>query len=230
MDLTSAEIGERIRAARKERDWTLQELGRRSGVSLSALSKIENAQVAATFDTLVKVARGLGLGFDALLRQPGERPGTRRRLGGRLAVTRAAEALRFSSDLYDYAVHAGALRAKHMIPLLMHVKARTPTEAERLPGGGWSSHEGEEFVLVVSGSIEMHTEAYEPVRLEAGDSAYLDSGMPHRFLNVGPGEAVMASICTGTDGTGAGLPSGLADLAVAAAGPALAPTPEETCP
>ena len=69
MDLTSAQIGERLRVLRKERGWTLQELSRRAGVSLSAVSKIENAQVAPTFDTLVKVARGLGLGFDALLDQ-----------------------------------------------------------------------------------------------------------------------------------------------------------------
>ena len=41
----------------------------------------------------------------------------------------------------------------------------------------WSSHEGEEFILVLKGLVELHTEFYEPARLEAGDSAYIDSGM-----------------------------------------------------
>lgn len=205
MDLSSAQIGGRIRILRKDRDWTLQELSRRCGVSLSALSKIETGQVAATFDTLVKVARGLGLGFDALLRQTeaGEQtPGLRS--GGRLTVTRAADAVGFSTSMYDYAVHAGALRRKHMTPLLMHIKARQESEVE-----GWSSHEGEEFIFVVTGRIALHTESYEPVSLDAGDSAYIDSGMPHMFLNQGASEAVMASICfsAAADGSGRNLPS-----------------------
>lgn len=188
MDLTSAQIGEHIRNLRKERDWTLQDLSQRSGVSLSALSKIEKGQVAATFDTLVKVARGLGLSFDAILDQmTGTGQG---HTGGRLTVTRAVEAVKFSTSTYDYAVHAGALRRKHMTPLLMRINARSLDEA-----GTWSSHIGEEFIYVISGRIELHTESYEPVVLETGDSAYIDSGMPHRFINLGEEEAVMASIC-----------------------------------
>ena len=63
----SDKLGERLRRLRKEAGWTLQDLARRSGVSLSTLSKIENAQVAPTFDTLVKAAHGLGIGFETLL-------------------------------------------------------------------------------------------------------------------------------------------------------------------
>ena len=33
------------------------------------------------------------------------------------------------------------------------------------------------------------------MRLEAGDSAYIDSGMAHMFLKLGDDEATMASIC-----------------------------------
>ena len=86
------QLGERLRRLRKQTGWTLQELSRHSGVSLSTLSKIENSQVAPTFDTLVKAARGLGIGFEALLAEPAPTeppPVISRPAAGRLMVTRA---------------------------------------------------------------------------------------------------------------------------------------------
>jgi len=189
MDLTPVQIGERIKTLRKERRWTLQALGKRAGVSISALSKVENAQVAASFDTLLKIARGFGLGFEAMLN--GASPGLP---AGRPTATRAGSGVFFSTDMYEYQVHSAALRQKHMIPLQMEVKARDLADITR-----WSSHEGEEFVYVLQGRIELHTERYAPLSLKAGDSAYIDSKMPHAFLNRGKGRARMLSICFSRD-------------------------------
>lgn len=197
------QLGERLRRLRKEAGWTLQDLSRRSGVSLSTLSKIENAQVAPTFDTLVKAAKGLGIGFEALISEPApsEPPAAMaRRASGRLMVTRGGEAVAFSTPMYEYKVHANALRRKHMTPLIMEVKARRLEDVT-----SWSSHEGEEFIFVMAGSIELHSEFYDPVQLNAGDSAYIDSGMAHVFLSIGAGNACMASICHSDAIDGPGL-------------------------
>lgn len=177
-------IGTRIKALRHTRGWTLQELSRRSEVSISALSKIENSVVSASFDTLLKISRALDASFETLLdeRPPGP--------ASRLTVTRAGSGLPFETDRYRYKVMSGELRQKHMIPLHMEVKA---TELADLPE--WSSHEGEEFIYVLSGSIELHTEFYEPLRLETGDSAYFDSQMRHTFVNLGNEISQMLSIC-----------------------------------
>lgn len=201
-ELAGDQLGERLRRLRKEAGWTLQDLARRSGVSLSTLSKIENAQVAPTFDTLVKAAHGLGIGFETLLTQAAAEPPApaAKRAGGRLMVTRQEDSVGFSTPMYEYRVHANGLRRKYMTPLIMEVKARMLDEATN-----WSSHEGEEFIFVLSGAIELHTEFYEPVRLDAGDSAYIDSDMAHMFLNVGEGEARVASICYSDAIDGPGL-------------------------
>jgi transcriptional regulator with XRE-family HTH domain len=189
MDLTPEQIGERIKALRKERRWTLQELGKRAGVSISALSKVENAQVAASFDTLLKIARGFGLGFEAMLN------GVSHSLpAGRLTTTRGGGGVFFSTDMYEYEIHSAELRQKHMIPLHMEVKARELADVTR-----WSSHEGEEFIYVLQGHIELHTELYAPVPLKVGDSAYIDSKTPHAYLNRGKGRAWMLSICFSRD-------------------------------
>jgi transcriptional regulator with XRE-family HTH domain len=184
MDLTATEIGERIKSLRKEKNWTLQDLCQRSGVSISTLSKIENGQVASSFDTLLKVSRGLESSFDGVLSR-GFAHGD-----GRLTVTRHGEAMNFSNSMYEYAIHSGELRYKHMIPLIMEIKARSPEQITN-----WSSHEGEEFIYVVKGKILLYTEYYEPRALCAGESAYIDSKMPHGFLNNGKAKAVVLSIC-----------------------------------
>jgi len=189
----AGQLGERLRHLRKEAGWTLQDLSRRSGVSLSTLSKIENAQVAPTFDTLIKAAKGLGVGFEALLSElaASEPPApTVRRASGRMMITRGGKAVAFSTPMYEYKVHANALRRKFMTPLIMEVKARRLEDVT-----SWSSHEGEEFIFVIGGTIELHTEFYDPVQLNTGDSAYIDSGMAHMFLSIGVGNASMASIC-----------------------------------
>jgi transcriptional regulator with XRE-family HTH domain len=184
MELTTIQIGERIKTLRKERSWTLQELCRRCGVSISTLSKIENGQVATSFDTLLKISRALETSFDAILSRMTPRG------DGRLTVTTKGHAMHFSNGMYEYDVHSGELRQKHMIPLVMEIKAKSLEEITN-----WSSHEGEEFIYVVKGTILLYTEYYEPRSLSAGESAYIDSQMPHAFLNRGRSKAQILSIC-----------------------------------
>jgi uncharacterized cupin superfamily protein len=57
-------------------------------------------------------------------------------------------------------------------------------------------HPGEEFVYVLEGILELHTEMYTPARLEAGDSVYFDSGMRHAYIAVGDAPCRILSICT----------------------------------
>lgn len=201
-DVTGAQLGMQLRSLRKELSLTLHDLARRSGVSLSTLSKIENAQVAPTFDTLLKAARGLGISFETLLAQSAPEPQALlpRRTNGRLIITRKNDAIGFSTSMYEYRVHANGLRRKYMTPLLMAVKARKAIDIT-----SWSSHEGEEFIYILKGRIEIHTEFYDPVQLDQGDSAYIDSGMAHAFLNIGRGEALVASICHSDVLNGPGL-------------------------
>jgi transcriptional regulator with XRE-family HTH domain len=182
----SSHIGARIKALRRERGWTLQELGRRGDVSISALSKIENNVVTASFDTLLKIARALDASFETLLDEKPPGPASR------LTTTRAGAGLPFETERYRYLVMSGEVRQKHMIPLHMEVKARTISEINE-----WSTHEGEEFIYILRGPIELHTEFYEPLRLETGDSAYFDSQMRHAFVNLGKGAGEMLSICFG---------------------------------
>jgi uncharacterized cupin superfamily protein len=58
----------------------------------------------------------------------------------------------------------------------------------------WSQHRGEEFVYVLFGAIEIHSEHYAPFRLDCGESAYFDSSMRHLYISVSPDTARVLSV------------------------------------
>ncbi|WP_425105113.1 helix-turn-helix domain-containing protein [Ancylobacter sp.] len=181
----SVSIGPLLADARRRKGWTLQELGRKSGVAIGTLSKIENGKSGASFDTVVRVARALEVSFEDILSPNGPKFAS-----GRRAITRKGRGVKFGFNYYEYEIPCNDLVRKAMIPLQMTIKTR-----ELMPRSKWQSHPGEEYIYVVSGAVDLHTEVYGPVRLEAGDSVYFDSMMAHALVNVGDGDAFMLSIC-----------------------------------
>jgi transcriptional regulator with XRE-family HTH domain len=182
---SGSHVGELLAAARKRKGWTLQELGKSSGVAVGTLSKVENGKSGASFDTVSRVAAALNISFDDLLG-----PNNPRFASGRRSISKAGEGLKFGFSSYDYEIPCNDLISKGMIPLIMDIKT-----TELLPRNKWASHAGEEYIYVISGEIEMHTEFYGPVRLGPGDSAYIDSMMSHAFVSVHDSGARMLSIC-----------------------------------
>ena len=188
------DFGARVKTMRQQRGWTLEHLAENSGLSISALSKIENGQVSASFDTIVKIAHAYDLTFGELFTE--QAPSVRVSavpvgpISGRRTFTRAGKGLTFNTPHYKYNVHSSELTHKGMIPLIMQISAR-----EVPPQNEWSSHEGEEFIYVTQGVTVLYTAWYAPLTLEIGDSAYIDSTMPHAFISAGEEDAVILSIC-----------------------------------
>ena len=177
-------IGSRLRELRRGLDATLAEISEKTGVSVSALSKIENDQISASYDILKRICDGLSIGIEDLVS-----PGAKAVVSGRKTSTRAGEGVLFTSGQYDYRVHANEISRKSMMPLEMVIRARSVTEFDH-----WSRHRGEEFVYVLSGRLEVHTEHYAPFRLEAGESAYFDSSMRHLYISLGDEDARVLSV------------------------------------
>jgi uncharacterized cupin superfamily protein len=158
-------IGERVKALRLDRGLTLSEVAERAFVSTSNLSKI-------------------GVAIEQIVK-----PGPKIDVSGRKTVTHRGEAVAFSSPQYDYKAHSIEISRKNMIPLEMWVSARSPDDFAQ-----WSQHSGEEFIYVIEGSIEVHTDHYAPFVLISGESAYFDSSMKHVYVSVGEGAAHILSI------------------------------------
>ena len=184
-ELQAKQIGSRLKEIRRTLDRTLAEVSQASGVSISNLSKIENNQISPSFDVMKRICDGLQVPIEDFVR-----PGVKKDVvSGRKTTTRKGEGDHFTSGQYDYRAHASELSRKAMVPLEIQVRARAVEEFDH-----WSQHRGEEFVYVLSGSIEIHTEHYAPFRLARGESAYFDSSMRHLYISVSKDDARVLSV------------------------------------
>lgn len=183
-------LGQCLKAVRQRHGWTLQDVVDRTGVALSTLSKVENDQMSLTYDKLLQICDGLGISVTELLS-----PDRSSRVHlTRRSVSRPDNTVRQITPNYDYNYMAADLVGKRMVPIVATVKARSVQEF-----GPLIRHPGEEFVIVLKGEIEVHTEHYAPRRLATGESVYIDSTMGHGFVAVGEDEAVIACICSAPD-------------------------------
>ncbi len=176
--------GDTIRAIRKKLGLTLNEVGRRTGMAVSTLSKIEKGRVSLSFDKLLSISKALGVDMAELLEPAPHHDGSATGLlRGRRVIQRAGEGQLVETRSYRQTYLATELLNKRMTPIVVELRASTMEEF-REEFGGLIRHPGEEFVHVISGELEFHSELYAPLRLAAGDSMYFDSEMGHAYLNV----------------------------------------------
>ncbi|MEL6587783.1 MAG: XRE family transcriptional regulator [Pseudomonadota bacterium] len=173
------DLGPRVRDLRKSRGWTLEQAANQAGLARSTLSKIENGQMSPTFDALKKLATGLEISVPQLFTPP-----KKDQIMGRRTLTRAGEGQAHLTTTYEHEMLAGALTTKRMLPYRARIRARSFEEFD-----GWVRHDGEEFLMVLTGTIRLFTEFYEPVEMKRGDSAYYDATMGHNVVSTSPEDA-----------------------------------------
>jgi len=187
-----ATIGTRIRQQRRARRWTLKVLSEASGIPLSTLSKVETGLVSLNVGKLMKVCSALGTDVMQLV-APGETapdsavsPG--QAVTGRRSVTRLGQARRVETLHTVYEHHATDFLKRRISPAVLELKAGDAPDLIH--------HQGEEFLFVLEGSVEVLSEFYEPIVLVAGESVYIDSSMGHNVRAVGRKPARVLNIQT----------------------------------
>jgi transcriptional regulator with XRE-family HTH domain len=186
----SETLGLRLGDIRRNLGLSLREVSLRSGIPVSTLSKVQNHQTTLNYEGLVKLSLGLGVDIGEFFRSDSASLRVTRR-----AVNRRGTGDRGTTERYDYEILATELAAKRLVPGILTV---TATSLEQV--GGLSRHDGEEFVFVLEGSVELHTEFYAPVKLGEGDSAYIDSTMGHAYVrhagDAGDRPARVLAVCS----------------------------------
>ena len=178
-------FGIHVRQLRKNAELTLSELSKKSGLSVSAISKIEREQISPTFFNLMRLAEGLEIHVADLVTVENDR----KTPAARMAVTRKAEQVYTETDQYSISPLCGAFDQKRMKPLINRVSPEDPNHPVDNIG-----HHGEEFVYVLKGSLEIRTDDHKTVFLEEGDSIYFDSSIPHSYVSADAGEAEVCVI------------------------------------
>ncbi len=183
---------------------TLQAVSKRSGISMSTVSKIENDKVSPTFASLLKLAEAFDMPLTALI--GGLKP-TAPVTTARIAITRRDDIAFARTQTYEMGALCADLRNKRMSPFLDRVHASAANVGDRL-----FRHDGEEFVYVLNGVLEVHTEHYAPITLQAGDSAYFDSQMAHAYRSGDGSPAEMLMIWLPSEGSPGDLVSTITAL------------------
>lgn len=175
-----------LRRLRHDAGLTLQQISERSGIAVSTISKIETNQISPTYENILRLADGLEVDVAELFTR---RPNAM--AYGRRSVTRRGKGAKHRSPQYEYEMLCADLSRKQFIPLVTTIRAHSVAAFPEL-----LRHEGEEFIFVLSGSVELHTDCYEPLRLERGDSCYFDSTTGHAVVSAGAEDAVVLWVCS----------------------------------
>ncbi|MBN9178113.1 MAG: helix-turn-helix transcriptional regulator [Microbacterium sp.] len=162
-------VGERLRAARQDKGWTLEELAGQAGASVSTLSRLESGKRQASLELLVPLTRLLGIRLDDLVAEPAD-PRVRRPATNRDG-------------------HIVAPLTREDSPVQTFKVTFPPRVAPPEP----RVHEGFEWFYVLSGRVRLVLDDSELV-LVPGEAAEFDTRTPHSISAVGPRPAEVVSI------------------------------------
>lgn len=171
-------FGHRLRLVRTSRGLSLAEVAAAVGISVGFLSAIERSAMNASVATLRNLAKYYRLNILDFFDQSGARqylvrPAERRQLD-------ASDGVRMELLAWGNPV---------MEPHLFHVAPGADSGDEEY------SHDGEEFLFVLSGTLKLVVNGKE-YSLRKGDSFYFESTTPHRWSNPSRSEAVVLWVNT----------------------------------
>jgi len=174
MEAKRSVVGAKIRTIRETKGLSIEEIAERSGLAVEQVASIETDEYLPSLGPLIKVARALGVRLGTFLDDNDE-------LGPVVCRREEQEvhsSISFSNDSTEarqnmiYHSLARQKAGRHMEPFVIDIR---PDET---PDFKLSAHEGEEFIYVLEGTVEI---AYGKTvyRLNQGDSIFYDSIVKH---------------------------------------------------
>jgi len=166
-------IGKKIRDLRKKAGLVLQDLSNRTGLSKSLLSQIEKEVVSPPIATLLKISKALGVNISFFFQNDDSE---QRVILVRSNESKVIDSRYFGREESGYYYEALAYKRskKYMEPFLVEFKRK------RVDQLSYFSHDGEEFIYLLEGTLEFRTETEQYV-LYPGDSLYFESSIPHAY-------------------------------------------------
>jgi phosphate butyryltransferase len=173
--------GDNIKAIRKRKGYSLEELAESTGTEKEYLQSLEEQDIEASVSELMKISAALGTDISALIygKEFNEGGLTVTRTDSRKVVERRKRH-KYESLAPDYS-------GRHIEPFLVEVFEQDEDNLE------FSFHDGEEFHFVIKGVLKIIVEGREYV-LHPGDTIYFDSSMKHALNAVGGNAEVLVTI------------------------------------
>ena len=171
-------IGDRLSRLRRDHHMTLTAAARTAGISPSFLSAIERGHGRPSVATFQKLAQIYNTNVVSFFGEPDQRR--------RLVRPRDREMLQPEPGIAIEQLAFGDLM----------MEAQLWRIAPGASSGGSYYHEGEEFIFVLRGTLEIWLDDVERYIVQPGDSLYFESTRAHRWSNPGKAEAALLWVNT----------------------------------
>ena len=176
-------VGAKIKGLRETKNLSIDVIAERSGLTVEQIESIENDVNLPSLGPLIKIARALGVRLGTFMDDNDA-------LGP--IVCRAEDrekdsSISFSNGATDARKHmeyhplAQQKAGRHMEPFVIDINP------EESPEFQLSDHEGEEFIYVMQGEVEI-VYGKETYHLQEGDSIFYDSIVKHH-VHGAPGKS-----------------------------------------
>ena len=181
-------VGSKIRQLREAQEMTVEDLAEASHCNAELIQQLEDGALVPSLTPLLKIARALGVRLGTFLDDVPQSGPVIVRAGQSENVVRfSGKTERPKKSALEFYSLASYKSDRHMEPFIIDIHP-TPEESHKL-----SSHEGEEFIYVLSGEIEI-LYGKDIHKLNIGDSIYYDSIVPHDLHAAGKEDARILAV------------------------------------
>lgn len=182
--MNKIDVGDVIRKIRMDAGLSLRDITRESGISPSALSQIENNKISPNLMTLKKIAKSLNVSVISLLASEE---------ASNISLVKSSDRRKIIRNTTD----EGSIIEEFLVDSLQYEMEPAiitlPLNAE---SGEPVAHDGEEFIFVIFGDIEVELFGIGRYVLHGGDTLYYPCSIPHSFKNIFEGESKFLIVAT----------------------------------
>jgi transcriptional regulator with XRE-family HTH domain len=182
--MSGTSLGSRIASLREARKISIDDLSARTGLGAEFLQDLERDEIHPALAPLLRVARGIGVRLGTFIDDRVSEDPFIVRLGDREEEMTSSRGKNNPTAMRFHSLGKGK-SDRHMEPFFVEILEESAADDTD------SSHEGEEFLVVVGGQVEVRY-AGRPHRLGPGDSIYYNSVVPHRVSSVGGPASIFA--------------------------------------
>ena len=180
-------VRSRIRSIRESKNITVEQAAERAGLTPAQLERIEGDRNLPSLAPLVRIARALGVRLGTFLDDSDSLgPVLCRRDYRPESISFSSETACSHNNLKFFSL-AQSKAGRHMEPFVIDI------ESESDCGYPLSTHEGEEFLYVLEGAIEVYYGKDRYVVRE-GESIYYDSIVEHNVHAAGDSRARILAV------------------------------------
>ena len=179
-------ISNKIKELRISKGLDQQTLAQRAGLARSYITLIESGKKTAAVSALALIANALGVVVGEFFED------AKSFRSPKIAVNKSVRAqlpAQRTSYGYTYLPLATEKKNKIMDALLVRLEPKSRQKYDFV-------HKGEEFDFILQGKLKLSYDG-EEFTLEAGDSVYFDSSVPHRLEVIGEETVYMLSVNSG---------------------------------